>query len=117
MTNIAKMMAAGVPAQTAKEIAGDVSSGLTATGSAVGDALQLTASFNQVATTATSTGVILPANPTKGDMCLVRNSGAQTLTVYAYNSGTIDGSASDSLATTVGAAYFCSGANTWFSVP
>lgn len=117
MSSIKKMMAAGLPAGTAKQVAGEASTGLTAAGSSQADALQLTASFNNIATAATSTGVILPANPDSGDMCVVRNSGAQTLTVYPYSTGTVDGGASDSLATTVGAVYFSTGANTWFSAP
>ena len=117
MSSINRIMGVGLSAQQAQQIAGDVASGLTAAGSTSADALQLKAAFNQIATTTTGTGVILPGGTATADWCVVRNRGPQTLTVYPASSGTVDGGASDTLATTVGALYFAAGANTWVAAP
>lgn len=74
--------------------------GLTATGSAYGDALQLTQYvWNSVETVAAGTGVRLPYGAVlPGVFCVVRNAGANALTVYAYTGGTVNGAASVSVA-------------------
>ena len=76
-----EIMGGGLSAATAQAIGGSVQTGLTATGSAITDALQLTASNVQVSTTAASTGVLLP-NGVIGDEVLIYNAGANTLAVY-----------------------------------
>lgn len=78
------------------------SNGLTATGSAVGDSLQLGAvAYAEVTTTPSGTGVRLPAGAAlPGVNCTIYNAGANTLTIYAPASGTVDGGASITLAST-----------------
>jgi hypothetical protein len=93
-----RILAAGNSPLSSTTIAGDVASGLAATGSSTTDALQLSAVYNVVSTTAASTGVKLPTGET-GALVVVANDGASTLTVYPV-SGTIDGSTSASIATT-----------------
>lgn len=95
-----RILAAGNSPLSTISIAGDGSAALTATGSSIGDALQLSASYNLVSTAATSTGVKLPTME-NGLVIVVINDGAATLTVYpqAAAACTIDTSTSASIAT------------------
>ena len=98
-------------------ICGDGATGLTATGSAAGDSLQLSACYNSLGTAAASTGVKLP--PTEaGAMVVVYNGGAQTLTVYPFNtSSTINaGAASLSVTATTRVLFVATSATTWVSI-
>lgn len=64
---------------------------LTATGSAIGDALALTAFVNVIGTAAASTGVQLPDAPI-GSIVFVQNNGANALNLYPVDAtGTING--------------------------
>lgn len=74
--------------------------GITAAGSSQSDATQLSANFyNRVSTVAASTGVKLPNGAAlPGVLCYVKNTGANTLTVYSSDvAGTIDGGASTTI--------------------
>lgn len=85
-----QVMGTGNSPASANMIVGSVASGLTATGSTQADALALSADINEVTTVAASTGVILPANCDVGDQIFVYSIGAQTLTVYAPGTETIN---------------------------
>lgn len=76
-----ELIGAGTPSLQTRGILGSVANGLTATGSANTDALQLGAAINRVTTTATGTGVVLPL-PKPGERVTVINSGANALLVY-----------------------------------
>lgn len=97
--------------------------GLTATGSALADALKLNARTNVVSTVAASTGVALPTGAAVGDLVFVSNGGANALAVYpATAAGTINGGsagAAVSLATTSyktkNSMFVCVGTDTWIS--
>ena len=94
-----RVLGAGTSGGTTTAICGDVANTLTATGSAAGDALALSAVFNRVSTTAASTGVKLPPAEA-GAMVVVANDGASSLTVYPQTGSTIDGASSVAIATT-----------------
>lgn len=94
--------------------------GLTAAGSAAGDALALTEGYEIYATstTASGTGVKLPTG-VAGMKVEVFNGGANTLLVYPATGGTISGGSVDagnSLATKIGGSYRCVAADTWIKV-
>lgn len=108
-------MAFGAQAELAKAIAGDGETAVTATGSAEADAYQITANYTQVATTAASTGVVLPQAKV-GARYVIDNNGAQTLTVYGKGSDTIDGSATATQATTRKAEYVCVADASWIQL-
>jgi hypothetical protein len=96
--------ALGIAPEAARVLANhNVATGLTATGSAITDALDLAAEFNLVATTAASTGVQLPDWPI-GSVIYVRNDGANSLNVFPHSAtGTINaggGGAAQAVATT-----------------
>lgn len=88
----------GISAVAASAINGDTAVGLVATGSTQATALPLPAANNQVATTAASTGVLLPPG-SGGDELFILNSGANALLVYAPTGATINGGASLSVPT------------------
>jgi hypothetical protein len=69
-----------------------VGNNLTAAGTSISNALQLTAGINVISTAASGTGVILPAAPTIGSIVYIYNNGANPIKVYA-TSQTIDGTA------------------------
>jgi hypothetical protein len=94
-----RILGAGTSGGQTQAIAGTSQSGLTATGSSTTDALQLSADYSVVATTAASTGVkLFPAEA--GSLLMVANDGASTLAVYPPTGATIDGAASVTIATT-----------------
>lgn len=109
-----RVLAAGNAPLSTEVICGDVATGLTATGTTVSDALQLSAVVNVVATTASSTGVKLPPAEA-GAMVTVFNNGANTLTVYALTGSTVDASASASIATGKERIFFGISPTVWLS--
>lgn len=113
MTRPSNLVSGGkMPAATANMIIGGEGIGLTATGSSQSDALQLTADVNTISTTAASTGVKLPPCE-KGAMIVVNNMGAQTLTVYPFETSgvTVDSTTSAAIATSRAAVFFGTGVN------
>jgi hypothetical protein len=66
---------------TAQELV-SVASAVTAAGTVIGDAFQLTAISNRIGTAAASTGVRLPQNVEIGGICEIRNDGANTVNVW-----------------------------------
>ena len=86
MTIPSRVLGAGASALSTVAICGDGVDDLTATGSTQTDALQLTHVYNSVDVAAAGTGVRLP--PTEvGAVIYIANSGANTIKVYAYETG------------------------------
>lgn len=82
-----------------------VSTGLTATGTTIADALQLVSVINVVGTAAASTGVKLPPNIPIGGLVVVQNNGANALNVFPHTaSGTLNGGSAGAAVTTAAAA-------------
>jgi hypothetical protein len=79
------IMRAGFSAGQAKAINGEVATGLTAAGTVITDALDLTADLNVIGTAAANTGVQLPSCEI-GDSCQVYNGGANSVKVYPDSS-------------------------------
>lgn len=90
-------------------IQGSVATALTATGSTAGTALVLGAAKNFVATTAASTGVMLPTGGA-GDEVFVFNRGANSLTVYPPTGATVNNTTSFAVAAGKGAVFYYSSA-------
>jgi hypothetical protein len=93
--------------------AGSTATGLTAAGTNLATALALTAEYNVVSTTASGTGVALPS--VTGAKIWVYNAGANALLVYPP-SGTVNGGASYSLATTAKMQFVQVAAGVWYSI-
>jgi len=73
-----RVLAAGNAPLSTETICGAVASGLTATGTNLATALQLSADISVVATTAASTGVALP-DAEAGAQVVVFNNGANSI--------------------------------------
>ena len=112
-----RVLASGNSGLATTSICGDGATGLTATGTTAADALQLSAVWNTVATTAASTGVKLPPTEAGAVVC-VYNAGASTLTVYPFSTAsTINaGAASLSVTATTRVLFIATSATTWISI-
>jgi len=115
MTIPSRVMGSGNSPLSTQNICGMATTALTATGTTATDALQLTTSYNVVATTASGTGVKLLATE-NGATMVVANDGASTLTVYPQTGSTIDGAASVTIATTKRRYFVGTSATTWVSL-
>jgi len=111
-----RVLSAGNSPLSSTSICGDAATALVATGSSTTDALQLSACYNSVITTAASTGVKLP--PTEaGAMVAVYNGGASTLTVYPATGSTINAAAASlSVTATTRVLFIATSATTWISI-
>lgn len=81
MSTAADIMRGGFSAFSARAIGGQVQSAVSAAGTTIATATDLTASINVVTTAAASSGVQLP-NGQIGDSVEILNLGANALTVY-----------------------------------
>jgi hypothetical protein len=115
MTFPSRVLGSGNSPLSTQSICGTATIGITATGTNLATAVQLSTSWNVVSTTAASTGVKLM--PTEnGATMLVANDGANSLTVYAPSGSTIDGSASVAIATTKRRIFWGTSDTTWVSI-
>jgi hypothetical protein len=110
-----RVQGAGQSGGATTAICGDVQAAVTATGSSATDALSVSAVVVRSATTASGTGVKLPTVEV-GAMMVVRNDGAEALTVYPQTGTTVNGSASDTIAAGKANLYFGTSATTWVSL-
>jgi len=110
-----RVLGAGVNSLATVSICGDGVTGLVAAGTTAATALQLKFVYNQVATTAASSGVKLPITET-GELIVVANDGANSLTVYPQTGSTIDGVSSVSIATTKRAFFIAVSLTAWVSI-
>ena len=76
-----KLFGSGLTTLTVASIT-DVATGLTATGSTVSDAYEVTFARNAFSTVAAGTGAILDSDSAAGDSQLIYNGGANALRVY-----------------------------------
>jgi hypothetical protein len=107
MTTASKIIPGGISAVAASAIVGDITTGIVAAGSTQATATVLTTDINVVATTALSTGVLLPVGENSKSMT-VFNGGANSLLVYPPVGGTINGASANAgitLATLKGARF------------
>jgi len=111
-----KLLAAGIPVGSAKAIAGDIGTGLTAAGSTAADAYAIAHDVNVFGTVASSTGAILPANVPAGTAVIIQNGGANALTVYPHDGGTVNGGASESLDTTTASEFRRVSSSAWIAI-
>ena len=79
-----RVLGSGVNSLSTVSICGDGTAAVTAAGTSAGDATAITFVYNNVTTTGSGAGVKLP--PTEmGETIIVRNGGANPLTVYPYD--------------------------------
>jgi hypothetical protein len=110
-----RVQGAGQSGGAALAICGEVDNAVTAAGTTAADATRVNNTYVRVSTAAASTGIRLPTVEV-GAMMVVRNDGAQTLTVYPQTGTTINGATSDSIAAGKANLFFGSSATTWVSL-
>jgi len=110
-----RVQGAGQSGGAALAICGQVDNAITAAGSVAADATQVNNTYVRVSTAASGTGIKLPAVEA-GAMMVVRNDGAQTLTVYPQTGTTINGTASDSIVAGKANLFFGTSTTTWVSL-
>jgi hypothetical protein len=76
-----RILSAGNSPLSTISIAGDAATGLVAVGSTQATALQLSAVYNAITTSAASTGVILPTTE-PGASVVIYNASGQTISIY-----------------------------------
>lgn len=110
------VLAAGNSPLSARSICGGGATGLVAVGTNLATALQLSATWNTITTSAGSTGVALP--PTEEGMVIgIRNDSGQTISVYPKSGSTVNAAASSvTLATALTMLLFATSATTWASI-
>lgn len=87
-----RVLGSGINSLSTVSICGDGNAAVTAAGTSAGDATALTYVYNNVTTTGSGAGVKLP--PTEmGETIIVRNGGANPLTVYPYDANSTINSA------------------------
>lgn len=79
-----RVLGSGVNGLSTISICGDGNASVTAAGTSAGDATAITFVYNNVTTTASGAGVKLPQTE-QGETIIVRNGGANPLTVYPYD--------------------------------
>lgn len=82
MTIIANIIGAGTPPTAAKEIAGQGKGAIVALGTNQATATQLGATFNAIAPSSASTGLLLPPC-FPGNSCFIYNLSGQTQQIYS----------------------------------
>jgi hypothetical protein len=81
-----RVLGSGVNGLSTVSICGDGNASVSAAGTSAGDATAITYVYNNVTTVGSGAGVKLP--PTEmGETIIVKNSGANPLTVYPYDTG------------------------------
>lgn len=113
MSKLTDLMGLGVPDVVASALDANtvsseptrsVSTGLTATGTTISDALALVSLVNVVSTAALSTGVKLP-DASVGSSVFVQNNGANPINVFPHSSsGTLNGGSAGAAVTCAAAA-------------
>lgn len=93
----ARLIGSGLAGLAVQNIGGTVDSAVTATGSSSQtNSYAIVADYTEVTTTASNTGVRLPANRSPGDSFTIYNIGAQTLFLYPASGESINAIAADS---------------------
>ena len=110
-----RVQGAGQSGGAAQAICGQVDNSVTAAGTTATDATQVNNTWVRVSTAAASTGVKLPVAEV-GAMMVVRNDGANTLTVYPQTGATIDGAASVSVTAAKATLFFGTSPTTWVTL-
>jgi hypothetical protein len=106
-----RVLGSGINSLSTVSICGDGAGAVTAAGTSAGNATELTHVYNNVSTVGSGEGVKLP--PTEmGETIIVRNGGANQLTVYPYDAGSTINNAGTGLINIGSSALFFAVSNT-----
>lgn len=87
-----RVLGSGISQLSTVSICGDGNAAVTAAGTSAGNATQLTFVYNNVTTTGSGAGVKLPQTE-MGETIIIKNGGANPLTVYPYSTASTINSA------------------------
>ena len=108
-----RVLGSGISQLSTVSICGDGTASLTAAGTSAGDATQLTYVYNNVTTVGSGAGVKLP-QAEMGETIIVRNGGANPLTVYPYSaSNTINNAGFGTINTECSAMFYAVSNTLW----
>ena len=108
-----RVLGSGVNSLSTVSICGDGNASVTAAGTSAGNATQLTFVYNNVTTVGSGAGVKLP-QAEMGETIIVRNGGANPLTVYPYNaSDSINNAGFGTVNTECSAMFYCVSNTLW----
>lgn len=110
-----QILGSGNAPATSIAIAGEVTATVTAAGTTAADATSVSTPNVRVSTAAASSGIKVPFAET-GALMFIRNDGANTVTVYPQTGGTINGSASTTIAAGKAALLLGTSPTTWVSL-
>lgn len=88
---------------------------LTASGSTATDAADINATLVLITTAGSGSGVKLPL-AYEGSFICIRNSGANTATVYCQTNETVNSAASTTIAASTSKMFFAPSPTTWFTI-
>jgi len=108
-----RVLGSGVNSLSTVSICGDGNASVTAAGTSAGNATQLTFVYNNVTTVGSGAGVKLP-QAEMGETIIVRNGGANPLTVYPYSaSDSINNAGFGTVNTECSAMFYCVSNTLW----
>lgn len=108
-----RVLGSGVNSLSTVSICGDGNASVTAAGTSAGNATQLTFVYNNVTTVGSGAGVKLP-QAEMGETIIVRNGGANPLTVYPYSaSDSINNAGFNTVNTECSAMFYCVSNTLW----
>ncbi len=108
-----RVLGSGVNSLSTVSICGDGNDAVTAAGTSAGNATQLTFVYNNVTTVGSGAGVKLPQGE-MGATIIVKNSGANPLTVYPYDANnTINNVGFGTINTDCSAMFYCVSNTLW----
>ena len=108
-----RVLGSGVNQLSTVSICGDGNASVTAAGTSAGNATQLTFVYNNVTTVGSGAGVKLP-QAEMGETIIVRNGGANPLTVYPYSaSDSINNAGFGTVNTECSAMFYCVSNTLW----
>lgn len=111
-----RVLAAGNSPLSTISICGDGDAAVTAAGTVIGDATQISKVFNNVSTAPASSGVKLPVCEEGAFFCIY-NTDSDTINVFPNTTAaTVNGTTSVTIATGKARIFFGTSATTWFSL-
>ncbi len=111
-----RVLAAGSSPLSASVICGDGNAAVTAAGTTITDATQISTVFSNVSSAPASSGVKLPPTEEGAFLCIF-NTDSDTINVFPNTTGsTINGTTSVTIAQNKARIFFATSATTWFSL-
>lgn len=110
-----RVLGSGINSLSTVSICGDGQDDIVAAGTSAGDATQLVAVYSSIDSASPGSGVKLP-KAEAGEMLIIANSGAHTVTVYSQTGDTVNQTTSASIAQNHASVFFAVTNTQWYSL-